>query len=216
MPRSDGRLEPGQPIRGAISARAWNRAQDAADLVLGARAGVEAGVGIPTQSRLVANVRVFGSGGFPPGSAIYLTGAQAKRIGSQSESGSLTTPYSGSLRVEFLTGFLTTLNNVTSSPIGISINGSGTFDSSGTTVVPCVISGLAVVRVRLFSDTHRFAVAPFRKGNEQSGASKYTGILDSSPCACESSMRVIAYDVASPPSTIAPGDAPIAWATVIV
>ena len=39
MPRPDGRLEPGQPLRGAISARAWNRAQDAADLVLGAHAG---------------------------------------------------------------------------------------------------------------------------------------------------------------------------------
>jgi predicted RecA/RadA family phage recombinase len=44
MPRPDGRLEPGQPIRGAISARAWNRAQDAADLVLGANPGTE---GVP-------------------------------------------------------------------------------------------------------------------------------------------------------------------------
>ena len=43
MPRPDGRLEPGQPLRGAISARAWNRAQDAADLVLGAHAGTEGG-----------------------------------------------------------------------------------------------------------------------------------------------------------------------------
>jgi hypothetical protein len=45
MARPDGRIEPGQPLRGAISARAWNRAQDAADLVLGAGTGVEAGVG---------------------------------------------------------------------------------------------------------------------------------------------------------------------------
>lgn len=35
MARNDGRLEPGQPLRGAVSARAWNRAQDAADLVIG-------------------------------------------------------------------------------------------------------------------------------------------------------------------------------------
>jgi len=47
MPRADGRLEPGQPIRGAISARAWNRAQDAADLVLGAHAGTEGVQGSP-------------------------------------------------------------------------------------------------------------------------------------------------------------------------
>jgi hypothetical protein len=39
MARPDGRLEQGQPLRGAISARAWNRAQDAADLVLGANPG---------------------------------------------------------------------------------------------------------------------------------------------------------------------------------
>jgi hypothetical protein len=43
MPRPDGRIEPGQPLRGAISARAWNRAQDAADIVLGAYAGTQGG-----------------------------------------------------------------------------------------------------------------------------------------------------------------------------
>lgn len=41
--RPDGRVEPGQRISSAFSARAWNRAQDAADLVLGARTGAEAG-----------------------------------------------------------------------------------------------------------------------------------------------------------------------------
>jgi hypothetical protein len=35
--RNDGRIEPGQKLSTAISARAWNRAQDAADLVLGQR-----------------------------------------------------------------------------------------------------------------------------------------------------------------------------------
>ena len=38
MARSDGRVEPRQKISTAFSARAWNRAQDAADLVLGERA----------------------------------------------------------------------------------------------------------------------------------------------------------------------------------
>ena len=47
MSRPDGRIEPGQPLRGAISARAWNRAQDAADLVLGAHAGTEGVAGSP-------------------------------------------------------------------------------------------------------------------------------------------------------------------------
>jgi hypothetical protein len=47
MARPDGRIEPGQPIRGAISARAWNRAQDAADLVLGANPGTAGVPGSP-------------------------------------------------------------------------------------------------------------------------------------------------------------------------
>jgi hypothetical protein len=43
MPRQDGRIEPGQSLRSAISARAWNRTQDATDRVLGAHAGTEGG-----------------------------------------------------------------------------------------------------------------------------------------------------------------------------
>jgi hypothetical protein len=43
MARPDGRIEAGQSIKSAISAAAWNRAQDAADLVLGARGGVLGG-----------------------------------------------------------------------------------------------------------------------------------------------------------------------------
>ncbi len=47
MSRPDGRIEQGQPLRGAISARAWNRAQDAADLVLGANPGTAGVPGSP-------------------------------------------------------------------------------------------------------------------------------------------------------------------------
>lgn len=48
MSRPDGRIEPGQPLRGAISARAWNRAQDAADVLLGSDAtSVTATQGFP-------------------------------------------------------------------------------------------------------------------------------------------------------------------------
>ena len=42
MPRTDGRIEKGQSLKSAISARAWNRAQDAADRVLGVTPGFEA------------------------------------------------------------------------------------------------------------------------------------------------------------------------------
>jgi hypothetical protein len=40
--RRDGRIDAGQKLSKAISARAWNRAQDAADVVLGQAPGVDA------------------------------------------------------------------------------------------------------------------------------------------------------------------------------
>jgi len=43
MPRQDGRIEPGQPLDGAISARAWNRAMDATDIVMGDNIGAVRG-----------------------------------------------------------------------------------------------------------------------------------------------------------------------------
>jgi hypothetical protein len=65
MARADGRVRPGQNLTTAFSARAWNRAQDAADIVLGDRGGL-AGNG-PSYSRpnLVVTVRNQ-SGGLAP------------------------------------------------------------------------------------------------------------------------------------------------------
>jgi len=56
MAKPDGRIEKGQRLSTAISARAWNRAQDAADIVLGVRPGV----GVPDvwQSQDHVTVRV--------------------------------------------------------------------------------------------------------------------------------------------------------------
>jgi len=45
--RRDGRIDPGQKLGKAISARAWNRAQDAADIVLGQAPGVTADANTP-------------------------------------------------------------------------------------------------------------------------------------------------------------------------
>lgn len=43
MARPDGRIEPGQSVQSAMSARAWNRFCDTADLVLGQQYGVQGG-----------------------------------------------------------------------------------------------------------------------------------------------------------------------------
>jgi hypothetical protein len=58
--RPDGRVEPGQRISSAFSARAWNRAQDAADIVLGAKTGTTAeplvGAGAAVNIVLIKNL----------------------------------------------------------------------------------------------------------------------------------------------------------------
>jgi hypothetical protein len=54
MARNDGRIEAGQKLAGAISAKAWNRAQDAADRVLGAGTGMTGGG--PTGAEAASNI----------------------------------------------------------------------------------------------------------------------------------------------------------------
>jgi len=56
MGRPDGRIEKGQRLATAISARAWNRAQDAADRVLGAAPGVEAGATVTDGNTIVVRI----------------------------------------------------------------------------------------------------------------------------------------------------------------
>ena len=223
MSRKDGRLEPGQKLSGAISARAWNRAQDAADLVLGQQGGMTAGDGIKDTNRLVIPVRVVDAyrlpQGIPPGTAIRLQAVVGQsRLGEQPQSGTLVIPYGGFFRYEFVAGYLTSLESTISgvTTVAVSCDGSSTRDRDNFITVPCVVSGMAVVRVRVFSIYHGYAVLPFRKSNETDPTGKYTGILDSSPCACGGSVRVVAYDVQQPSANVSPGDAPIGWAAVIV
>jgi hypothetical protein len=56
--RNDGRIEPGQKLSTAISARAWNRAQDAADVVLGQRIDFLAGESRGFPQSLIVPARV--------------------------------------------------------------------------------------------------------------------------------------------------------------
>lgn len=59
MSRPDGRIEAGQRLSEAISARAWNRAQQAADMVLGGMVppGIADPVGVRTESFVPVLVR---------------------------------------------------------------------------------------------------------------------------------------------------------------
>ncbi|MEB3209523.1 MAG: hypothetical protein VKK63_11510 [Synechococcus sp.] len=64
MAKPDGRIEKGQRLSTAISARAWNRAQDAADIVLGVRPGVTAD-GLRGYERPYTWIYVYNNTGHP-------------------------------------------------------------------------------------------------------------------------------------------------------
>lgn len=94
MPRNDGRIEPGQKLAGAISARAWNRAQDAADRVLGVATGFSAVPGAGDDFGIVyANTKsLFGEPGYLGGYSTGLTAPPYVRSGSMFDGAA--TPFS--------------------------------------------------------------------------------------------------------------------------
>jgi hypothetical protein len=77
--RPDGRIEPGQRLSTAISARAWNRAQDAADIVLGERTGFGAEAGAALPGALVVPCRVTTTvEGVMPGHVVEISGSDSR------------------------------------------------------------------------------------------------------------------------------------------
>ena len=82
--RRDGRIDPGQPLGKAISARAWNRAQDAADLVLGQAPGATLGEG-PATGRALNIIRVRNLSGLavPIHGVLSLSGPVISPVGGQ-------------------------------------------------------------------------------------------------------------------------------------
>lgn len=75
MPRTDGRIEKGQSLRSAISARAWNRAQDAADIVLGTTSEIVAdGLRLPLVPQVITYAAHPAQGPTPlVGEPVYIT-----------------------------------------------------------------------------------------------------------------------------------------------
>ena len=187
MARADGRVEPGQSLKSAFSARAWNRAQDAADIVLGERTVFGAG---PSESMTLPSVRVklaakgwFGQCrfavndtffGLSPGSGLFpQTPASNDSLGSFSDSEKLmlneTLPYTAP-----------SASTLEVSPTSRTAT-SGLFVCVGNEINSYAMSGFAFTRVRVFNYLHRFArnPQPF-PGQTQEMSNATTGCLDSS------------------------------------
>lgn len=153
MSRPDGRIEKGQRLTKAISARAWNRAQDAADIVLGVRP--EAAGGAMTPIDKAANVVLVRN---TTGQAVPMLGVMMiDSVAIDPSGGTLTGGGAADARArEFvrapvLTTALPTTDTtrvfvIALEPLGVNAIGRA------------AISGTIPVKVEIVNTTHRFAV----------------------------------------------------------
>jgi hypothetical protein len=221
--RIDGRIEPGQKISTALSARAWNRAQDAADLVLGQQYGAQAGA-LSTAHLPSVRGRFNNAPGYF-GQAIGLVSSAFSLLSSQPIS---VTPHSQGTNV--LLDRLNTLGNFSNDEkdmVPFSLPGAG---GGGTGIAICcgndsivyTISGYAITRVRVFNYNHRFARLPQTfPGETQEQAAEGNGALDS---CFWGPAKIIGYRLAGPfpwqhlsssPGLIYPNYI-MAWALVVL
>lgn len=188
MAKPDGRIEKGQRLSTAISARAWNRAQDAADIVLGARPGVT-GDAQSTARLPCVTARFPETGYFGEVRMIQSTQlASVNFIEAQSPSvpATLQSAQNFSDLQKRLLNITTGSTTRTSSSYSSLADGGSRYGHSPLAI--CIfnndnlyaISGLAITRVRVFNYYHRHARLPRPfDGQTQNDINNVEGCLDS-------------------------------------
>jgi hypothetical protein len=199
--RQDGRIEPGQKLSGAISARAWNRAQDAADVVLGDRLGFAAGPGAAFPGALIVPCQVTTTiEGVAPGYVVKLNQAGAKVIPSQSHSESEVDTRCA--RVFSLTGNVVvpvTMDNYEDAKTGLGVimYGAQMPRPGQPRIVSVCIAGMCVARVRPrfvisvngLVGPYQFMSAPVKRTNADTDQI-LTGAGEASSCGTH---RIVQY-----------------------
>ena len=169
--RADGRVEPGQRLSSGFSARAWNRAQEAADRVLGAVPGLYAGSPILSTCALYVQV--------------YLQTPlenDLTEIGYAFKITSFGGPSGGGPSIDYVYGELAmpvdlrggeTDSTVLPVVFGVSVEPK----KAGAKVILCAISGLCKVKLHMTSPSHRYACLPTKRS---SSSIAQPGVLESS------------------------------------
>jgi hypothetical protein len=168
MAAPNGRIESGQSLESAISARAWNRAQDAADIVLGAGAGM---AGQPARSAsapyYVMPCKNYSSSDIPRFGVVEI-GNYIPAPASESDPETL----------QFLSQPLISASappTTTAKAFGIAIDPIG-----AGKVGRVAVSGVCQVRIEIVDDAHWLATAKMDGENngtfEEMQSSKYYGI----------------------------------------
>jgi len=166
---AQGRVNPGQKLSTAFSARAWNRAQDAADMVLGDRGGLAAAaeaIDRVPNFIMISNA----SGGTVP--RLGVLGIQSVLI--NPSGGTLTgTGPTDSLAKEFarrpvLTGITPTSSHLERFAILLE-------PAAPNAVVRAAVSGVVACLVDMVDETHQFATA--KAGDNTQLLSAECGVL---------------------------------------
>lgn len=188
MAKPGGRVEKGQSLRSAFSARAWNRAQDAADIVLGARPSIEAVNGLTsTLPKLEAVFRATTAvAGFSTSAICYGHAATAQSVFNPISSEELlpqpTVPFTNLTADSFSEAEKALPSRINLGCV-LTTAQSGLLPLNEADVViasqpPDVwtYAGYAITRIRVFNYSHRFARPPVQCGLNDDNAA---GCLDS-------------------------------------
>lgn len=195
MPRQDGRIEQGQSLKTAISARAWNRAQDAADIVLGQRYGLTEGNGVAASpaalvvpclvSTTVQNVRV--------GHVVKIAAAGLTRVPTSVTGGGVATV--NTLTAEVIQAVSLDYYPNAKVQLGVIVGGVTMPTPQANRIVQVCISGLCVARVR--ERAGNFLQGPVVRADDD--ADDLAGAAESCTCG---SQRIIHYLGSVPQSQV--------------
>lgn len=178
--RHDGRVESGQKISTAFSARAWNRAQDAADIVLGDRPRFGAG---SLDSFTLPSVRVklrergwYGQCRFADCDRAQGQGLAASVPVTNATLGDATESERALVALTLpITRISSSSHTAPQSPPQ-----SGLFVCVGNDSSTYAMAGFAITRIRVFNYLHRYARCPTAfTGQTTQQASDVQGCLDS-------------------------------------
>jgi len=187
MARPDGRIEKGQRLSSAISARAWNRAQEAADRVLGVTPGVEAGAGTTGPSKIVFPVQI--AGGTPFMYSVVRVSVEPLTLRQATTTSPYSDPphFSNNAMPGYVKGSVYTGNNP-----GAWCICEEKLASSGAAF--CVFSGITFARVRVRSPAHQFAEPSIQRDGYGATPSypQISGVLDSTECECAGAAKILA------------------------
>jgi hypothetical protein len=199
MPRRpDGRIEPGQKLASAISARAWNRAQDAADIVLGERTGFGAEAGPALPGALVVPCLVTTTiEGVKPGHVVRITQAGARTIPNPNNEDDARSPVAQSLQGQVVVPVTLANYENAKTGLGVIIAGSQMPRPGQSRVVGVCIAGMCVARVRArfvasgigVIGPYQFMSAPVKRTQDDTDA-LLTGSGEASSCGTH---RIIQY-----------------------